>query len=383
MSDTRDQRRLASPGRFLRDDLASLQPYHVDHVPHRIKLDANESPFDLPHDLKAEIADEWQRMPSNRYPDAEATQLRRTLAERIGVPEPWITVGNGSDEIIADLILAMARDDATILAPEPTFSMYRILSRVAGVAFRAIPLDDRFRLDTKTLLDAIRPPGPHVFFFSYPNNTTGNCWEAEAILALLAQPDVLVVADEAYFEFSGKTFLPEIERNPNLIILRTFSKAFGMAALRLGYMVADPAWVDCVQKVRLPYNVNAFCQMAARVVLKHTDRLEERVRGIVRERERVFHALKTSDDFDPFETDANFVLFRTRSGAADVFKRLVDAGILIRNLDAPGPLEGCLRVTVGTPDQNGAFLRAIGVDVAQEDPSGEARDDPTSAAEGP
>ncbi|MDA1190270.1 MAG: histidinol-phosphate transaminase [Candidatus Poribacteria bacterium] len=345
--------------RFLRDNLNSLTPYHVEPIPHRIKLDANESPYDVPELIKGELRDALADLPLNRYPDSEAAVLKAALAEHLGVEPSHIAVGNGSDELIAALILALARDDARVISPEPTFSMYRILSQVAGVEFVGVPLGANFEIDPESLDAAIQPNGTNLVFFSYPNNPTGNCWDVGAIESLLVQDNVLVVMDEAYFEFSGLTFLPRLAEHKNLIVLRSFSKAFGLAGLRVGYMIADPEWVACVDKVRLPYNVNAFSQTAARILLRHAKTAEELVGQILAQRDRVAAAMAASEAFHPFPSDANFVFFRANKGAETIFRRLVDAGILIRNLNRPGAMANCLRVTAGTPDETTAFLNAL------------------------
>jgi histidinol-phosphate aminotransferase len=344
---------------FLRDDLADVEPYHVEPHRHRIKLDANESPYDAPPDLKAETAGAFADLRWNRYPDPRARRLRLALADRLGVSVGCVGIGNGSDEIIAGLIHALARPDARVVAPEPTFSMYGILARAAGVEYCGAPLTPDFELDADGLHAALRPDGTNIVFISYPNNPTGACWDRDAIANLLDVPGVLLVLDEAYYEYSGMTFLPDVDTHDNLIVLRTFSKAFGFAALRIGYMVADPDWVGVVDRVRLPYNVNALSQVGALTVLGHDDRVAEHLRWVVDERERVLEALNAVEGIETFRTDANFVLFRAREGADAVFTRLLDAGVLIRNLDRPGLLRDCLRVTIGTPAENTVFLAAL------------------------
>ena len=344
---------------FLRDDLVGVTPYHVEPPPHTVKLDANESPYDAPPDIKAETSSAFADISWNRYPDAQALELRRALAGRVGVPVENLTVGNGSDEIIAALILALGRDNTRVVAPVPTFSMYGILAGTAGVEFRGAPLTADFEIDPTALHAALRPDGNNIVFISYPNNPTGACWDREAIANLLDIPNVLLVMDEAYYEYSGKTFLGEVQDHRNMIVLRTYSKAFGLASLRVGYMVSDAEWVECVDKVRLPYNVNALSQIAGLTMLGHDDRVAEHLRWVMDERERVLAALDGADGIERFRTDANFVLFRPEEGAEKVFQRLLTAGVLIRNLNRPGPLANCLRVTIGTPAENTAFLDAL------------------------
>ncbi len=345
--------------RFLREDLAVVHPYHVEPHPHTVKLDANESPYDAPPDIKAETSSAFADIRWNRYPDSQATRLREALAARIGVPPQHLAIGNGSDEIIAALVHALGRPTTRVVSPEPSFSMYRILAQGAGVDYQGAALTPDFELDVDAVRDALTPDGLNIVFLSYPNNPTGACWDRDAIANLLDTPDVLVVLDEAYYEYSGKTFLGELGGRRNLIVLRTFSKAAGLASLRVGFMVADPEWVACVDKVRLPYNVNAMSQVAALTMLDHDDRVAEHLRWVMEERDRVLAALDDADGIERFRTNANFVLFRPAEGAQAVFDRLLAAGVLIRNLDRPGLLRDCLRVTIGTPEENTAFLDAL------------------------
>lgn len=345
--------------RFLREDLAPLQPYRVEAFPHTIRLDANENPFDLPKEVRDAVQKRLEAVPTNRYPDSGATPLRQALAERFGHDPEGIVIGNGSDELVALLIQALGRPEACVLSPEPSFSMYRILAAAAGVNYQGIPLDATFELDPDAIRHALRPDGTHLLFLSYPNNPTGNCWNVEAILSLLEEPNLLVVVDEAYAEFSGKSFVSRLEKHPNLIVLRTFSKAFGLAGLRVGYLLADPAWARCLHKVRLPYNVNRWSQEVAWTALEYAPLFEERIALLRRERDRLYAALREDKRFEPFPSEANFVLFRVPGGADACFQRLLSRGILVRNLNRPGPLANCLRVTAGTPEENEAFLNAL------------------------
>ncbi len=344
---------------FLRDDLTDLTPYHVGQPPHRVKADANESPFDLPPEIRHELTEAIAQLQFNRYPDPSSDLLRAQLCEQLRVDKAEIVVGNGSDELIGNFMLAFRKPEACVSFPTPTFSMFGILAQVAQIEAVGLPLDDRFDLDPaawKAHLDA------HVInlvFLSYPNNPTGTNFSTDAIREILARPDTLVLLDEAYYEFSGHSLMTERERYPNLVITRTFSKAYGLAGLRVGYVVAHPEIVDELNKVRLPYNLNRFSQLAATLLLKRPDRLAQHLQLIRSERERVFNALKAIEGIYPFPTDANFILFRTDSPAPDVFQRLLDHGVLVRNLDRPGPLKNCLRITIGTPEDNEMFLAGL------------------------
>ena len=350
---------------FLRQDLSDLKPYHVDQPPHQIKLDANESPFDLPTEIREELANEMRNLQFQRYPDPSSDALRTELSEYLGVDKNQIIVGNGSDELISYFILAFGRADACVSFPTPTFAMYHILARIAGLNAIQLPLDEQFNLNADAWQSHLDANRLNLVFISYPNNPTSNTFSAEVIHQILSRSDTLVVLDEAYYEFSGKTFIGELNRYSNLIITRTFSKAYGLAGLRIGYLIAHPEIINEINKIRLPYNLNRFSQMAAMLLLRHhaqqahTSRFSLQIQLILKERERVYNALRTMESVYPFPTDANFILFRTESPAERWFQHLLDWGILVRNLSRPGPLHNCLRVTIGTPAANTKFLETL------------------------
>lgn len=350
---------------FLRPDLSDLNPYHVDQPPHQIKLDANESPFDLPTDLREDIANEMKNLQFQRYPDPSSDVLRTELSKYLDVDKNQIIVGNGSDELIGYFILAFGREDACVSFPTPTFAMYHILARIAGLKAVGLPLDEQFNLNANAWQSHLNANRLNLAFISYPNNPTSNTFSAEDIRQTLSRCDALVVLDEAYYEFSGKTFIGELNRYSNLTIVRTFSKAYGLAGLRIGYLIAHPEIVNEINKVRLPYNLNRFSQMAAMLLLKHhgqqahKSRFSLQIQLILKERERVYDAMQAIEGIFPYATDANFILFRTKSCADRWFQHLLDCGILVRNLNRPGPLQNCLRVTIGTPAANTKFLEAL------------------------
>ena len=344
---------------FLREDLADLTPYHVGQPPHRVKADANESPFDLPPEIRRELTEAIARLNFHRYPDPSSDLLRTQLSEQLGVDKAQIVVGNGSDELIGNFMVAFGRPDACVSFPTPTFSMFGILAQVARLKAVGLPLDEGFDLNPEAWSTHLNTHTINLVFLSYPNNPTGTNFSAEVICQILSRPDTLVVLDEAYCEFSGQTFLEERERYPNLIITRTFSKAYGLAGLRVGYLIAPPEIVNELNKVRLPYNLNRFSQVAATLLLKHHDRLSQHLQLILSERERVSNVLSATDGIHPFPTDANFILFRTDRPANEVFQRLLDHGVLVRNLDRPGPLQDCLRITIGTAEDNDLFLKGL------------------------
>lgn len=354
--------------KFFRPDLSELRPYSVKHHPYKIKLDANENPLNISKPLRELISQKILDFEFNRYPDAEAKNLRNKLAKWLNVPVEWICVGNGSDELISYIMTAFAREDARVLYPTPTFAMYEILAHAAGIETVDVSLTDDFQMDLPQFFDSLNSNGTNLIFISYPNNPTGNCFDENAIRELINQPNTLVIIDEAYHEFSGKTFLSFIvsslveeneESSPNLIVTRTFSKAYGLASLRIGYMIAHPKIIREINKIRLPYNLNSFSQFVAYTVLENLDFLKPVIDKIITERDRIYKKLLDIEKVYPFPTDANFILMRFSDDADKIFEKLLSDGILIRNLNRPGKLKNCLRVCVGTPEENDIFLKCL------------------------
>lgn len=339
--------------RLVRPEVEALRAYDAHRPPASIRLDTHESPWDLPPELKERALARLRRLEFNRYPDPTAARLRELLAAYAGVDDPaCIIPGNGSDELIQCLLLALAGE--RVVVPTPSFAMYSITAAVCGARPVPVPLADGFALDAEAVVKAAR--GARAVFIAYPNNPTGNCFDEEAIRCVLDSCDCTVVVDEAYHEFSGRTFVPEVAGRENLVVLRTLSKGFALAGIRLGYAVAPPGIARALDKVRLPYNVGSLGQAVAECALEEPGLLLRRAREIVRERERVFRELSAIPGVTPYPSDANFIMFRTRAGK--VHEALLRRGVLIKNLDGPG-LEGCLRVTIGSPGENDAFLDAL------------------------
>ncbi len=351
--------------KVVRPEVRALSAYSTGLEPRaRIlaKLDANESPFPLGDDLRDHLAAEMVaalgEVTLNRYPDPEARELRAALGEALSLSPGQILATNGSDEAIQLLGLAVGGSDRSVLAPVPTFAMYELCSRSLGLRFVGVPLQADFSLEAGPLLAALRRDRPAVVFLAWPNNPTGRLFEAGVVEAAVRESEGLVVVDEAYADYSGRTFLPELARYPNLVVLRTLSK-IGLAGIRVGMLIASPAVVEELNKVRLPYNVNALSQAAARVVLRHGALVRERARLIVKERERLLAALRELAGVTVYPSDANFFLIRTVRPAGEVFQGLLRRGILVRDFSRVPRLPNCLRVTVGTPEENGQFLAAL------------------------
>ena len=354
--------------------LRATAAYHVPQPPQvRAKLDANELPYALPAELRARLGAALAEVALERYPDPNARELRALVASQLGVAGDQLVFGNGSDETIGMLVAAFAAPrtghehgigrarPAAILYPSPTFVYYKLAAVTRGVEAIEVPLDARFELDEAALEAAIETHRPSVVFLALPNNPTGTLWRMGFAAELAARHrDVAIVSDEAYVAYSGRSNLPHLAAHPNLIVMRTLSKV-GMAGLRVGFTVSSPAIARLLEKVRPPYNVSSLDQRAAWFLLDEaSDWCAARAADVVAERARLAAALATLPHTEVFASEANLLLVRFGVGSAtQIWQGLADRGLLVRNFDRPGPLAGCLRITVGTPRENGWLLDAL------------------------
>ncbi len=344
---------------LFRPELRDLRAYKAEDAAGLVKLDANENPFSPPAELMTRIATAAAGLELNRYPDPDATGLRGILSRRSGWPREGILLGNGSDDLVLLLLAACGGDGATLLVPTPTFSMYRHIALTLGWSVEEVPLTPSFQLDEAALMKRSAACSPRLSVFASPNNPTGNLFDRGIMERYLRATPGFVVIDEAYHDFAGQSVVGLLERHSNLIVLQTLSK-IGLASLRLGILFAAGKVVSELNKVRLPYNVGGFSQMAARAVLEKAEFLEAQIRTIIEERGRLVAALARLPGVTTFPSDANFILMRTDRPSRSVFESLRRRGILVRDLGAnPGLLHGCLRVTVGTSAENDAFLAAF------------------------
>jgi histidinol-phosphate aminotransferase len=343
----------------IRDDIRAMAAYHVPDASGMVKLDAMENPYGLPDAVRSDIVRAAAHCALNRYPDPAATQLKRELRAALAIPaDMGLVLGNGSDELIQMLVMATARPDVAVLGVEPSFVMFRMISAFVRVPYIGVPLARDFALDTEAMLAALTEHRPRLVFIAYPNNPTGNLFDAAALERLIAAAPGLVVIDEAYHAFARRSFLQRISDYPNLLVMRTLSKS-GLAGLRLGLLAGGREWLEQVEKVRLPYNVGVLTQLVAGQVLHHQALLEEQAAAIRSERARLFEALEATRGVTPFPSEANFILFRTNDAQA-VFEGLKRQAVLVKNLHgSQGALENCLRVTVGTREENDRFLSAL------------------------
>ncbi|MCG6875826.1 MAG: histidinol-phosphate transaminase [Betaproteobacteria bacterium] len=347
------------PGNLVREEILALKAYPVASASGMIKLDAMENPYRLPEALREEVARTVSTLPINRYPDPTAPELKARLREVFDIPEACgILLGNGSDEIIQIVIQALARPGATLLAPEPSFVMYRTNALLAGVRYVGVPLAPDFTLDLGRVLAAMREARPALVFVAYPNNPTGNLFPEDAVARIIEEAPGLVVVDEAYHVFAGRTFMHRLREFPNLMVMRTVSK-LGLAGIRLGYAAASAEWIAEFDKVRPPYNVNMITQFVAERVLGRVAVLEKQAEAIKTERESLFGRLRDLNGVEAFPSDANFILVRVPDADA-VSGRLRERRVLIRNFHGSHPLlANCLRLTVGTPGENALMLDAL------------------------
>ncbi len=354
---------------LLRKEVLGLHAYHVPDSSGCVKLDAMENPYLVPPELRSEIAEAVAAAAINRYPDPGAATLKEKIRGVTGLPQGMeILLGNGSDELIQLLAMAVNKPGAVMLSVEPSFVMYKMIATFTGMRYVGVPLVTNlgesnfgaadFSLDLPATLAALKHERPALTFLSYPNNPTGNLFSADAVEQIIQASPGLVVMDEAYYAFASNSFIPHLARYPNLLVMRTFSK-LGMAGLRIGFLAGSAAWLGQLEKLRLPYNVGVLPQLVAWKLLMHHELLLQQAERIKRDRAKLYQQLSQIAAIQVYPSDANFLLFRA-AGADAVFDGLKQRGVLIKNLNGAHPmLKGCLRVTIGTPDENERFIAAL------------------------
>jgi len=352
--------------KLIRKEILSLQAYHVPNPGEMIKLDAMENPYHMP----VALMDEWlcliKQAEINRYPDPSAAKLSAALEEYMEVPNKIssvknrIILGNGSDELIQILAMAVAKPGSKILAPEPGFVMYNMIATFVGMEYIGVALMNDFSLDMPAMLSAIKTHQPALIFLAYPNNPTGNLFSADDIVEIISTAEGLVVVDEAYHPFACESFMTRVGEFDNLLVMRTVSK-MGLAGLRLGLLAGPEKWINELDKIRLPYNINILTQVTAQFAIKHADIFEAQAKIIREQREWLFNELSQFVQFEVYQSRANFILLKVLEGdATKIFEDLKQRGILIKNShSAGGVLTQCLRVTVGKPEENIALINVL------------------------
>jgi histidinol-phosphate aminotransferase len=349
------------PQHWVRPEIQALNAYHVPDPGKLIKLDAMENPYQWPDELVQQWLETLRSVQLNRYPDPSAQALTQALRTAMQVPDGMqVVLGNGSDELIQMLALTVAQPRRVVMAPDPTFVMYRMIAEVADMSYQGVPLAEDFSLDSQALRAAIEQHQPAIVFLAYPNNPTGTLFDERLIEDVIRNAPGLVVVDEAYAPFTDASFMPRLAEFPNLLVLRTVSK-MGLAGLRLGLLAGSPDWLGEIDKTRLPYNINVLTQASALFALQHRAVLDEQAACIRADRGKLMQALAALPGVTAYPSEANFILFRVPDGSADrIFQALRERGVLIKNLNpAAGRLRDCLRVTVGKPEENQAFLDAL------------------------
>ena len=324
-----------------------------------VKLNQNECPFDVPGDLKREIMDEALAGNWGRYPGFVPLETRTAIGERHGLGSKHILIGNGSNELIQAIFQAAVGQGDRVVLPAPTFTLYALMGRVAGVDIQTVYLNRDLTFDIGRLAAESAHPAVRLVVLCSPNNPTGSMIQPEEVAAIAGSTKGLVVVDEAYYEFGGVSCIDLLGRHPNLVITRTFSKALGAAGLRLGYLAANPALASEIEKVKLPYNVNTISLLAARKLIGQEALIEERASLIRSERQRVFEGLQDLPGIRPWPSHANFVLFEAERPVSEIFQGLIDRGVLIRDVSRYPMLERGMRVTIGLPEENNTFLDAL------------------------
>lgn len=349
--------------RHVKPGVRALSAYTLEHHEPRIKLNQNESPYDMPPALKQRIQAALAGREWNRYPPFVAHDFISAVGEATGWPAQGVLVANGSNELIQAIFAVVVEPGVRVVVPEPTFTLYRLMTQVGGGEVVSVPLTEALAFDVDAIVAAARESRAAIVVLCTPNNPTGSALTREQILRVHDETDAIVLLDQAYVEFGGFDAIPLLEGRPRLVVLRTFSKAMTAAGLRAGYLLGDPALVAEINKAKLPYNVNFFTEYAAAEVLRARALLEPQIAAMRAERDRLLGGLREIEGLHVYPSAANFVLFRVRPGArlthTRLFERLLaEHAILVRDVSRYPMLDGCLRVNAGTPEETQAFLDA-------------------------
>jgi histidinol-phosphate aminotransferase len=351
---------MRDPLENIKPQVRALRPYSLRVEAARIKLNQNENPWDTPAEIKQETLRRLQDRAWSRYPEFVPSDLINRLAEFSNWTAEGTLVGNGSNELIQALLMVSVGERKRVLINEPTFSLYRQVATILGGEIISVPLTPELVYDVKAMRTAIASSNPDLIIICSPNNPTGCLIRKSDLALLLEETNGLIVIDEAYFEFSGETVLPLVEKYRNLVVLRTFSKALAMAALRVGYLLTTPELAREISKALLPYNLNVFSQTAAAVAMEmFQSRYKPLIKIILEERQRVFQELTCIRGLEPVFSQANFMVVRSAVDPRTVFDGLLQRGILIRDVSAYPMLKDYFRVSIGSPEENDSLLKSL------------------------
>ena len=358
--------------KFYRDNLKELKPYDPHEVPYKIKLNANENPYGLPEEIIEEILWKAKNLKYFRYPSANSVKLSEIVSSFCGLNRDNIVIGNGSDELIDYLIKAFSEKGRRIITTAPSFAMYKIYSIISGSNFAQIPLSQsNFSLNEDKVLEEAKKEDSSIIFIAYPNAPTGNYFAEDKIIKIIEESGCLVVVDEAYYEFGKKTFVPLISHYDNLVVIRTFSKAYSIASLRVGYLLSNPEIINEIRKVKSPFNINTFSQLAAQVVFENKEILKDSIKKIIEEREKLTNRINEIPPFKAHPSRTNFVLVEvgSKENSDLVYNNLLEQGILVQTAFDPifSTSRYFLRITVGNEEENDILVK--GLEIVSKDRS--------------
>lgn len=341
----------------IKESILKLDGYVVPQDFSRVKLNQNESPFDIPMAIKQEISERLTKINWNRYPNNFADPLKKRISEYIDFPRQGIVMGNSSTELIQTVLYALCNSYDRIVVTNPGFPIYKRIASIMNIRVEEVPLREDFSLDVDALI--AKSKGAKIVFLDSPNNPTGNVLSVEDIALIAKNISGILVVDEAYYEFYKESAQRLINELKNIIIIRTFSKAFNLAGIRLGYMLGKDEVIKELGKAKLPFSIGIFQQLAGEVVMDNMEFVEKNVTVIVKERERVYAELNKMAHIKPYPSYANFILFLSKTILArDLFRALYEKGVVVRTFNIP-ELRNCLRVTLGTEAENSFFLEKL------------------------
>jgi len=343
--------------KMIKKGVINNKEYTLTPIETPIKLNQNESPFDIPYDMKKRILEKMAVSKWNIYPDFIPDNIYEKLAKYLGVDKENILIGNGSNEMIMTILASIVETGRRVVIPTPTFAVYSLLSSNFNGEIIKIPLKPDMRFDIGRIVEESKYEGSVTVLCS-PNNPTGRAAAKDDLIKVIENSGGLVVVDEAYIHFGGETMIGDLGKYSNLIILRTFSKAFGLAGLRLGCMIGAKDIITQLSKVKLPYNLNILNLITLEEVLDNTEFVEQNVEIILKQKEYMESELSKIKQIHLFHSDANFFLFRVEKSNF-VFDELVKRGVLIRNYSSSAGLENCLRVSVGSEYEVKIFIECL------------------------
>ena len=345
---------------LLRSEIHLLGEYKLRQYPHRIKLNQNENPYELPLEIKREIVEKLTAMRWSRYPDFVPQRQIDMLAGFTGCRSDGILLGNGSNDLLQLLFTSVLERGKSVVISQPTFTLYKLLAEGLGAEVHEVRMRRPFAFDVDTIIRTTNTEGASLLVLCTPNNPTGSVLRREDVVRILDSTGALVVLDEAYVQFAAESQIDLLKTYDRLVILQTFSKAMGAAGLRFGYALCAPGVAKDLAKVKLPYNVNLFTLLAAEVLMTRWDSIRQWIATICNERERVRRELERMPGIVVTPSEANFLLFESmKTSPGDVFHSLLRAGILIRDVSSYPMLERGLRVSIGTPEENTEFLNVL------------------------